>query len=167
MGKCLCLVMGTSWSRDPLGFQQVPERVARIGSCRVLRHRRLPACDVDIVPGEPAEAADVCPLRNTAGIVHGRRPHPAGDKRVVAFPLHTPSQVAFELHVRGRQHLREEHFLTKSASARPTAPAASGNAAVDKPAQADDGGASSSPSRGSWVTSVIAALVISTVFFAI
>jgi hypothetical protein len=58
-------------------------------------------------------------------------------------------------------------FLTKPPSARPTAPAALGNAVVDKPAQADDGGASSSPSRRSWVTSVIAALVISTVFFAI
>jgi hypothetical protein len=58
-------------------------------------------------------------------------------------------------------------FLTKPALARPTAPAALGNTAVDKPAQADDGGASFFPLRGSWVTSVIAALVISTVFFAI
>jgi hypothetical protein len=58
-------------------------------------------------------------------------------------------------------------FLTKPASARPTAPTALGNAAVDKPAQADDDGASSSPSRGSWVTSVIAALVILTVFFVV
>ena len=133
----------------------------------MLWHRRLPARDVDIVPGEPADAADVCPLRNTAGTVHGRQPHPAGDERVVVFPLHpltkSPSNSMF---VDDRTFVGST-FLTKPASARPTAPAALGNAAVDKPAQADDGGASSSPLRGLWVTSVIAALVISTVFFVV
>jgi hypothetical protein len=68
-------------------------------------------------------------------------------------------------------------FLTKPATpaagaGSPAVPAgqgdggASDDATIDKPAKADDGGASSSPSRGTWVTSVISALVISTVCFA-
>ena len=119
------------------------------------------------MPGKPADAADVAPFEIPLELYMDDdhiRPATNVSSLSPSIPLtKSPSNSTFM----DDSTFVGSTFLTKPPSARLTAPAALGNAVVDKPAQADDGGASSSPSRRSWVTSVIAALVISTVFFAI
>jgi len=125
---------------------RVPERVTRSGSCRVLRHRQFPACDIDIMPGEPADAADVRPLPLELYMDDDHiRPAMNASSHSPSIPLtKLPSNSTF---MDDSTFVRST-FLTKPASARPTTPAALGNTAVDKPAQAqaDDVGASSSSS---------------------
>ena len=133
----------------------------------MLRHRRLPARNIDIVPGKPADAADVAPFEIPLELyMDDDHIRPATNALLCSPSIPLTSSPSSSTFVDDSTFVRST-FLTKPASARPTAPAALGNAAVDIPVQADDSGASFFPLRGSWVTSVIAALVISTVFFAI